>query len=105
MAFLLSQLLTRSAGRFPDNIAVVQESCHYTYRALDEQSNRFAHLLRDAGVRRGDRVGLYAEKSLEAVAALFGVLKLGAAYVPLDAGAPTQRVAYMISDCKMKAVI
>jgi len=105
MAHLLSQLLTHSAERYPDNIAVVQESRHYTYRGLDEASNRFAHLLREAGVKRGDRVGLYTEKSLEAVAALFGVSKLGAAYVPLDPGAPTRRIAYMISDCQMKAVV
>ena len=105
MAYLLSQLLTRSAARYPDKVSVVQDPRHYTYRELDEASNRFANLLREAGVRRGDRVGLYVEKSLEAVAALFGISKLGAAYVPLDPGAPAQRIAYIVSDCRMKAVI
>ena len=105
MAYLLSQLLTRSVELYPDHVAVIQDSRHYTYRALDEASNRFAHLLRNAGVQRGDRVGLYVEKSLEAVAALFGITKLGATYVPLDPAAPAQRIAYMISDCRMKAVI
>jgi amino acid adenylation domain-containing protein len=105
MPYLLSQLLTQSAARNPENIAVVDESRHYTYRALDEASNRFAHLLRSAGVGRGDRVGLHADKSLEAVAALFGILKLGAAYVPLDTTAPLHRIAYTISNCQMKAVV
>ncbi len=105
MAYLLSQLLRRSAEHNPDHVAVVQEPRCYTYRELDEASNRFAHLLKDAGVKRGDRVGLYLEKSLEAVAALFGIAKLGAAYVPFDPAAPIQRIAYMISDCQMRAVV
>jgi amino acid adenylation domain-containing protein len=105
MAHLLSLLLTRSAERCPDNLAVVCDAGRLTYRELDEASNRFSHLLREAGVGRGDRVGLCAEKSLNAVAAIFGILKLGAVFVPLDPGAPARRIAYMISDCRMRAVV
>lgn len=105
MAYLLAQLLTGSAHRDPDNLAVVHEQRSYTYHELDAASNRLAHQLRSAGVIRGDRVGLYLEKSLEAVAALFGILKLGAAYVPLDPAAPTQRIAYIVANCQMKALV
>ena len=105
MSYLVPQLLTQSAARFPDNIAIVDRERSYTYRELDEASNRFAHHLHAAGVVRGDRVGLHLDKSLEAVAALFGILKLGAAYVPLDAGAPAPRVAFIAADCRMKAVV
>lgn len=105
MTYLLSQLLTQSALRYPNHLAVVHDQRHYSYQALDEASNRFAYRLQAAGVGRGDRVGLYLEKSLEAVAALFGILKLGAAYVPLDPAAPTQRIAYMIANCQMKALV
>lgn len=105
MAYLLSQLLSQSVARFPDNIAVVYEQQQYTYQTLNEASNRFAHLLQAAGVVRGDRVGLYLEKSLAAVAALFAILKLGAAYVPLDPAAPVQRIAYIVANCQMKAVV
>ena len=105
MAYLLSQLLTQSAARSPDNIAIVHEQRQYTYHALNEASKRFANLLQQAGVVRGDRVGLYLEKSLAAVAALFGILKLGAAYVPLDPAAPAQRIAYMVANCQMKALV
>src|SRR5690606_27496457 len=76
-----------------------------TYHELDAASNRFAQCLWAAGVVRGDRVGLYLEKSLDAVAALFGILKVGAAYVPLDPAAPTQRLAYIIANCQMKALV
>lgn len=105
MAYLVSHLITQSAVRSPDALAVVYEQQHYTYRALDEASNRFAHLLQRVGVVRGDRVGLYLEKSLEAVAALFGIMKLGAAYVPIDPAAPLPRVAYIVDNCRMKAVV
>ncbi|MFZ4657034.1 MAG: amino acid adenylation domain-containing protein [Caldilineaceae bacterium] len=105
MAYLLSQLLGRSAQRAPEQIAVVHEQRSYTYHELDVASNRLAHQLRASGVIRGDRVGLYLEKSLDAVAALFGILKLGAAYVPLDPVAPAQRLAYIIANCQMKALV
>lgn len=105
MAYLLSQLLTQSAQRYPQNIAVVCADQRCTYQALDEASNRFAHRLAGAGVVRGDRVGLYLDKSIEAVAALFGILKVGAAYVPLDPTAPVPRIAYIAADCQVKAMI
>ena len=105
MAYLISQLLANSARRYPEQIAVLHEQRQYTYQELDEASNCLAQRLRAAGVVRGDRVGLYLEKSLEAVAALFGILKLGAAYVPLDTAAPAQRIAYIIANCTMKAVV
>ena len=84
---------------------MLHEQRQYTYQELEEASNGLAQRLRAAGVVRGDRVGLYLEKSLEAVAALFGILKLGAAYVPLDTAAPAQRIAYIIANCTMKAVV
>lgn len=105
MAYLLSQLLSQSLARYPANIAVVHEQQQYTYHALAQASNRFAHRLAAAGVVRGDRVGLYLEKSFAAVAALFGILQVGAAYVPLDPAAPTPRIAYIITNCTMKAVV
>jgi len=105
MAALLSQILDLGAERWPDNVAVVDGARSYTYLELAEAANRFAGLLRGAGVGRGDNVGLYLEKSREGVAALFGILKLGAAYVPLDPAAPARRVAYMVNDCRMKALV
>lgn len=105
MAYLVSQLLTQSAQRAPEQIAIVDGNRQLSYRALDELSNQFAHLLFAAGVQRGDRVGLYLEKSLEAVAALFGIMKTGAAYVPLDPAAPVQRIASIVENCAMKAVV
>ncbi|QTA87828.1 amino acid adenylation domain-containing protein [Desulfonema magnum] len=105
MTYLLSQLLTQSTRAHAERPAVVNRKDQLTYGDLDELSNRFAHQLQQVGVTRGDRVGLYVEKSLEAVAAIFGVLKIGAAYVPLDPAAPIRRIAYIIENCQMKALM
>ncbi|MCX6049749.1 MAG: amino acid adenylation domain-containing protein [Chloroflexi bacterium] len=105
MAYLLAQLLTQGAQQFPDHIALIDGAAQHSYRALDEASNRGAHLLQAAGVGRGDRVGIYLEKSFEAVAAIFASLKAGAAYVPLDPTAPPARIAYIVENCRVKALV
>jgi amino acid adenylation domain-containing protein len=105
MAFLLSQLLTRNAERTPEKTAVVCRGDRLTYAELECQSNRLARLLLDAGVRPGDRVGLYFPKSVRSLVSMFGVLKAGAAYVPVDPQAPTARVATVLANCEAAAVI
>lgn len=105
MAYLLSQLLTQSARTHAERPALTDGKRQLTYRELDELSSRFAWQLLRAGVTRGDRVGIYVKKSAEAVAAIFGVLKIGAAYVPLDSAAPLQRIAYIVQNCRMKALV
>jgi amino acid adenylation domain-containing protein len=57
------------------------------------------------GVRRGDRVGIYLQKSIDAVASIFGILKAGAAYVPVDPSAPVSRNAFILDDCSVTAVV
>jgi amino acid adenylation domain-containing protein len=105
MAYLLSQLLAQGHNINPAQIAVVDGQRQCSYQALDQLSNRYAHQLQQQGVTAGDRVGLYLKKSFETVAAIFGVLKAGATYVPLDSTAPLQRVSYIAQNCQMKAII
>ncbi|GLX94481.1 non-ribosomal peptide synthetase/MFS transporter [Herbidospora sp. NBRC 101105] len=69
-----------------------------TYRELDRRANHLAHRLRASGVRPGDRVAVCLEQSAGVAAALLGVLKAGAAYVPLDPEQPDDRLAYLIGD-------
>jgi amino acid adenylation domain-containing protein len=75
------------------------------YDALGVLSDRVRDRLIHFGVRRGDRVGIYLKKSIDSVAAIFGVLKAGAAYVPVDPFAPPARNAYILNDCSVQAVI
>jgi L-proline---[L-prolyl-carrier protein] ligase len=102
MKYLLQHLLLRSAESHPDRVAVEDLDRRLTYAELEERSNRFANLLIEAGVGHGDRVGLYIEKSLEAVVAIYATVKAGAVYVPLDPRAPASRLAYIVSDCDIR---
>jgi len=105
MPYLLQQLLTLSAKQNPNQEAVIYKNRGMTYEELERASNQLAHILRINGIERGDRVGIYLNKSLESVVAIFGILKAGAVYVPLDPSAPVKRVAFIIGNCGMKALV
>ncbi|HEX8081062.1 MAG TPA: amino acid adenylation domain-containing protein [Jatrophihabitans sp.] len=93
------------AERAPESVALCFEQQRLSYRELDERANRGAHALAAAGVRPGDRVGVCLERSLELVVMLLAVLKAGAAYVPMDAGYPADRLAYTATDAGLPVVI
>lgn len=103
----LHHLLETSARRWPERVAVEdpERGTQMTYRALDALADEIqAHLAR-RGVRSGDRVGVCLPKSIGAVATLFGILKAGAAYVPVDPDAPPSRNAYIFQDCAVRALV
>lgn len=102
---LLTDLLAAAAARFPDRPAVVMDGRSLTYAELESQANRFAHSLIAHGVAPGDRVGLWLPKSPEAIVALWGAMKAGAAYVPIDPGAPPPRAGYIARDCALAALV
>ncbi len=88
----LSYLLDEAAARCPEGVAVEDEAGRSaTYGELARMADRLATRLARWGVGPGDRVGLFLPKSIEAVAAIHGTLKAGAAYVPVDPTAPAIR--------------
>jgi amino acid adenylation domain-containing protein len=103
--YLLHHLLRDSAGRFPNNEAVVLNEKSIMYSELEARSNQLASALTRMGVRVGDRVGIVLNKSIEAIISLFGILKTGAAYVPIDPLAPGRRVKYIINHCEIKLLV
>src|SRR5215212_7598680 len=105
MSYLLHQLLTRAAANQSDHRAVVFRDHSLSYRELDELSNQLARLLEAHGVGKSDRVGICLGKSPEAVVAVFGILKAGAAYVPLDPASPARRLRYIVENCGMRALV
>ncbi len=102
---LIHELVSRAAERGGDRPAVVDRDRELSYAELECKSSQLARLLADRGVRAGDRVGLFLEKSLEAVVGIYGVLKAGAAYVPLDDEAPARRLAYIARDAEIRCLI
>ena len=105
MAFLLHQLLSETASRQPNAEAVRLQDQAITYLELERMSNQVAQLLVANGVRRGDRVGLYLQKSPAAIAAIFGIMKTGACYVPVDSNAPGARLQEIGRQCEFRALI
>src|SRR5580693_1828439 len=105
MAYLLQQLLTASAARAPRRPAVAVGERVLTYAELDQLSNRVARALLAQGVAPGDRVGILARKSVASVVAVYGALKAGACYVPLDPRSPAARLATIMNDSGITVVL
>ncbi|MGW7533315.1 amino acid adenylation domain-containing protein [Amycolatopsis sp. NPDC054798] len=101
----LPELFRLVAAQCPDRPAVLDQDRELTYRQLDAASDRLAERLRAAGVRRGDRVGLLLERCADLPVGVIGVLKAGAAYVPLDPAYPAERLRYLVADAGLATVV
>jgi amino acid adenylation domain-containing protein len=102
----LGTLLDESARRVPDQVAVrVPDGREVTFAELAALSDRMRDRLVHLGVRPGDRVGMRLHKSIDGVVTLFGALKAGAAYVPVDVESPAARGAYIHNDCQVKVIV
>ncbi len=98
-------LFTRQAIGSPDAVALMLGPHSVTYEELNRRSNQLAHYLRRFGASRGTTVGICLERSVELIVAVLGVLKTGAAYVPLDPAYPQQRLAHMAQAANIVALV
>lgn len=93
------------ACKFPDATALVTGEQELTWQELDVESNNLAVALRSGGIGRGTTVGIYLRRSPKMIIALLGVLKAGAAYLPLDPALPPQRVEFLLSDSEAQLIL
>ncbi len=105
MIDILPQILRETAEHHGHRAALVMDGRSITYSELEAESNRFARSLISNGVCQGDRVALWLPKSIETVVAIYGIMKAGAAYVPIDPGAPGARMAYIARDCSVAGLV
>jgi amino acid adenylation domain-containing protein len=101
----IHQMFEEQVARSPDAIALVFENDCISYSELNRRSNQLAHHLLSLGVRADALVAICAERSLEMVVALLGVIKAGGAYVPLDPSYPPDRLGYMLEDSAPAALL
>jgi amino acid adenylation domain-containing protein len=91
--------------RTPDATALRYEGSAWTYRQINEKANRLAHLLAKRAVGPDSMVGIFLDRSVEMVIALLGVMKTGAAYVPLDPAYPIERIRLMQDDAALSSIV
>lgn len=97
-------LFRAAVSRWPDSLAVQDDSCSLTFSQLNDKTNRIANFLISNGVRHGETVGLCVKNSAVAIAAMIGVMKAGGVFVPLDPDFPTDRIAFMAGDASIKII-
>ncbi len=104
-AATLPDLFEAQVARSPEAVALVFEENRLSYAELNERANRLAHLLISQGIGPEQLVALALPRSLEMVISLLGILKTGAAYLPLDPEYPSERLAYMLRDAEPVCVL
>ncbi|HEY6673962.1 MAG TPA: AMP-binding protein, partial [Rubrobacteraceae bacterium] len=103
--FTLHDLLHNAVERDPGGVAVVDGGTEYTYEDLERASNSLGAALIESGVEKGDRVGVYMEKSWEAIVAMLAASRVGAAYVNINPLFKPPQVAYVAQDCDVRVMI
>ncbi|WP_235299320.1 amino acid adenylation domain-containing protein [Portibacter marinus] len=101
----LSDYLSSSALAFPDKVAFKCGKGQINYRSLNKKASALSATLIDHGIKKGDRVGIYMHRCLETVVAIYGIMRSGGVYVPIDIKHPKARVEYLIRDCGIKTII
>jgi long-chain acyl-CoA synthetase len=102
---LVQHFLEHSAARLPEKVALVCEGRRWCYSELDAMANRLAHALLECGVQRGDRVAIHLPNSVEAVLAIFAVLKAGAVFVVINSTTKREKLHYMLNNCGAVALV
>ena len=105
MDFLINHMLRTSARRFPKNEALVHGSQRLTYREVLNLTGGLAQGLRSAGLRRGDRVGIFLDSSVEQVISIFGIAQAGGVFVPVNGLLLSAQVSHIANDCQIRGLI
>lgn len=101
----LVSLFKKQVSLHPENTAAVYQDEQILYRELDQKSNQLANALLEKGIKEGMYVPVWLDRSLEWLVAILGVLKTGAAYVPIDPAYPSKRVEYILTDTSAEIIL
>lgn len=98
------ETLKAQANMRPDKVAVVFEETQLTYKQLDDKSTYLAQRLLEAGAKDTPYIGLYCDRTLEMIIGIYGIMKTGAAYIPIAPTLPKERIAYILADSGIEIV-
>jgi len=101
----LGDLFAETAARTPGAVAVTSDEGDLTYQELNDRASRVARYLSRCGLAPEERIGVVAERSPDLIAALLGIVRAGAAYLPLDPAAPPERLAWMLHDAGARLLL
>ena len=101
----IHEMFEKQVEKTPDKTAIVAVDKTLTYKELNEEANKIAYSLIEKGIGKGDIVGLMLPRKSYLLSALFGILKTGAAYLPIDSELPQERIEYMCKDAAVRLVI
>ena len=102
--FLIHEILQKSSVDYPHKEAVVCKQRHFSYQDLEEASNKLANFLVSQGVSHGDRVGIFSNKDIEEIIAIFAISKIGAVFVHINPQYLKNQLSHVISDCEIKVI-
>lgn len=103
--FLIHSAVEYYAQETPEHPALSCQGSEMSYRTLDQRSNQLARALIASGAQAQDRVGIYLYKGLELGVAIYGILKAGCSFVPLDPFLPVDRLAFIVEDCDIRNIV
>lgn len=101
----VAALFEEQAAKVPERTAVLFGNQQLTYKELNQKANQLAEKLREFEVKPNDFVAVMTERSLEMMIGILGILKAGGAYVPIDPAYPSDRIEFMLTDCKPKVIL
>lgn len=101
----IHQAFEQQVEKNPEKIALYFDSEHLSYGELNRRSNQLAHYLIEKGATPNSLVGICVTRSVDMIVGLLGIIKSGAAYVPLDPNYPEARIAYMVEDAKLSLIL
>jgi amino acid adenylation domain-containing protein len=104
-ASAIHELFESRVAESPDTVAIAYQDQYYSYQTVNERADQLANYLRSLGVGPDILVGIYMERSPDAVIAMLAVLKAGGAYLPLDASYPDDRIAYIMADARSNVLL
>ena len=101
----IAELFDTTVTQSPDSIAVVDKGTPWTRKEIDQWSNQIALQLIARGIRSEERVAIMVDRNVETVVSMLAILKAGGAFVPIDFEYPTERIAWILSDCGARFLI